>query len=83
MTRQQSISNNSNMLTKSQSEVSTPILTPHSNKNLSHSNTEVFTMDDINVEYLKAILFKFFEFKDKKVIVDCDFFFICLYIYYM
>jgi len=63
--RQQSLHTNPNLLIKSQSEAFSPaVLQLHSNKS---SNSELYTMDDINVEYLKAVLFRFFEFKDKKV----------------
>jgi len=73
--RKQSSHTNLNLLVKSQSEVSTPaLLQVHSNKSIStnsnsnpNSNPDLYTMDDINLEYLKAILFKFFEFKDKKI----------------
>jgi len=66
--RQQTLPSNPNALKKSQSEANSPaVLHLHPNKSLNHSNTEIFTMDDINVEYLKAVLFKFFEFKDKKI----------------
>ncbi|KAL6599979.1 hypothetical protein U3516DRAFT_762312, partial [Neocallimastix sp. 'constans'] len=64
VSRQQS-AHSSHNLVKSQSEITSPaILQLHSNRS---SSSELYTMDDINVEYLKAVLFKFFEFKDKKI----------------